>query len=315
MNTDIRLSVGFWQHPKTKKTAKRLGLEGVRSLQVLWLWAAINRPNGVLSGMDWEDIELAADWQGEDRAFFEICLGSESSPMWIDEVEGGYILHDWAEHNPWQAEAKERSDTARNNAKSGWEKRKKANQQTSGDAGAMPDGCNRNAAAMQPHDSGNAPSPSPSPKPEEKNTNTQGTAGNNNRARALECSSGDGVKDPPPGTRFDSDPGIEFQELRAEFDERIRVEGPLTGFTEYKQLWASNAWPGIDVLSDAIDAWAKAYPTEADKAYVPSLARFLREHIWKQKPKARASPAAMTFQEKAEADMWAKVDQAVKGGG
>ena len=39
MNTDIRLSVGFWQHPKTKKTVRRLGLEGIRSLQVLWLWS------------------------------------------------------------------------------------------------------------------------------------------------------------------------------------------------------------------------------------------------------------------------------------
>ena len=36
MNTDIRLAVGFWQHPKTRKTIRRLGLEGIRSLQVLW---------------------------------------------------------------------------------------------------------------------------------------------------------------------------------------------------------------------------------------------------------------------------------------
>ena len=62
MNTDIRLSVGFWQHPKAKKTARRLGLEGIRSLQVLWLWSTQYRPDGNLSGMDWEDIELAADW-------------------------------------------------------------------------------------------------------------------------------------------------------------------------------------------------------------------------------------------------------------
>ncbi|WP_206214348.1 hypothetical protein [Desulfovibrio sp. ZJ369] len=37
--------------------------------------------------MDWEDIELAADWQGDERAFFDHCLG-----VWIDEVEGGYVL-------------------------------------------------------------------------------------------------------------------------------------------------------------------------------------------------------------------------------
>lgn len=108
MNTDFRLSVGFWQHPKTKKTARRLGLEGIRSLQVLWAWAAVNRPDGNLSGMDWEDVELAADWQGEERKFFDTSLG-----MWIDESPDGYALHDWQEHNPWVAEADTRSDAAR----------------------------------------------------------------------------------------------------------------------------------------------------------------------------------------------------------
>ena len=108
MNTDIRLSTGFWGHPKTRKLVKRLGLEGVRSLQILWLWAAQEKPDGSLAGMDWEDIELAADWQGEERAFFDHCLG-----VWIDEVDGSYALHDWAEHNPWQVNADDRSDKAR----------------------------------------------------------------------------------------------------------------------------------------------------------------------------------------------------------
>lgn len=108
MNTDIRLSVGFWQHHKTRKTAKRLGLEGVRSLQILWLWTALNRPDGNLYGMDWEDIELTADWQGEERAFFDFCLG-----LWIDETPKGYVIHDWKDHNSWASEADERSDKAR----------------------------------------------------------------------------------------------------------------------------------------------------------------------------------------------------------
>lgn len=115
MNSDIRLSVGFWQHPKTKKTVRRLGLEGIRSLQVLWLWAAQNKPDGDLSGMDWEYIELAADWQGEERAFFDHCLG-----VWIDATQDGYVLHDWADHNPWQAEAEARSESARKAAKARW---------------------------------------------------------------------------------------------------------------------------------------------------------------------------------------------------
>ena len=79
--------------------------------------------------MDWEDIELAADWQGEERKFFEHCLG-----VWIDEKDGVFSLHDWKEHNPWQAEAAARSEQARQNAKSGWKKRHEKQAQANGNA-------------------------------------------------------------------------------------------------------------------------------------------------------------------------------------
>ena len=163
MNTDIRLSVGFWQHPKTKKTVKRLGLEGIRSLQVLWLWAAVNRPDGNLAGMDAEDIELAADWKGNEGEFCAFCLG-----VWIDEADGGYALHDWAEHNSWQAKAKDRSESARKNANVRWGKEKSRQPHQVGNAPSMPSQCEDDANAMQPHQVGNAPSPSPSPKPKGK---------------------------------------------------------------------------------------------------------------------------------------------------
>ena len=161
MNTDIRLSVGFWQHPKTKKTVKRLGLEGVRSLQVLWLWAAQNRPDGNLSGMDEEAIELAADWQGEEGLFFSTCAG-----MWIDQTEAGYALHDWAEHNPWQAEAEARSEAAKKAAAARWGNADAIKAHKGKHAPAMREQCGGNADAIKAQ----CPSsfPDPKPKPEEK---------------------------------------------------------------------------------------------------------------------------------------------------
>lgn len=114
MNFDIRLAVGFWQHPKVHRLEKALGLRGVRSLQILWCWCAQNRPTGQLCGLDAEDIEFVADWRGKKGAFFEQCLGA-----WIDEVEGVFVLHEWQEHNPWQAAAGERTDELK-------EKRRKA---------------------------------------------------------------------------------------------------------------------------------------------------------------------------------------------
>jgi hypothetical protein len=100
MNSDIRLSVAFWDHPKTVKLERRLGLPGVKSLQILWLWAAQNRPNGDL-GVDEEDIEIAARWTGENGKFLS-CL---VDLRWIDRDEDGYSIHDWEEHNSWASKA------------------------------------------------------------------------------------------------------------------------------------------------------------------------------------------------------------------
>lgn len=109
MNIDFRISVDFWQHPKTKKLIRRTGLEGVRSLQILWAWTACNRSSGVLSDMDEEDIELAADWQGDIGTF----IAALKEMHWIDETPEGYVLHEWLEHNPWVADDENRSNKAR----------------------------------------------------------------------------------------------------------------------------------------------------------------------------------------------------------
>ena len=110
MNTDIRLSTDFWTHPKTAKLTKRAGLKGVRSLQILWIWTARNRPDGMLRGLDGEDVEFAADWRGKKGVF----LAAVTELGWLETGEdGGYVIHDWQDHNSWAAESDERGDKAR----------------------------------------------------------------------------------------------------------------------------------------------------------------------------------------------------------
>lgn len=106
---DIRLSTEFWDHPKTVKLIRRIGLEGIRSLQILWLWTRVNRPEGILTGMNAEDIEIAARWEGEPERFVNESL----NVRWIDVNDETYSLHDWGEHNPWSADSVERGDKAR----------------------------------------------------------------------------------------------------------------------------------------------------------------------------------------------------------
>jgi hypothetical protein len=111
VNTDIRLSVEFWRHPKTKKLIRRTGLEGARSLQILWLWAVVNRPDGNLAGMDDEAIELAADWEGEEGRLASTLV----DVAFLDGKAGERSLHGWLEYNAWQTGDGDRADTGRFN--------------------------------------------------------------------------------------------------------------------------------------------------------------------------------------------------------
>lgn len=165
---DARISVGLPSHPKTKKLIRRIGEAGAWRLVCLFLWVAQSRPDGDLSGMTGEDIELAADWQGDEGAFVTALI----EVGFVDGQEGSYAIHDWAEHNPWAAGADARSEKAKWLALCKHHGRAKA-------AGMMPD----YAARLQPPASSSAtaegddatsrrnarnssaPLPSPSPLP------------------------------------------------------------------------------------------------------------------------------------------------------
>lgn len=120
LNEDIRISVEFWTHPKTVKLERRLGIEGPKHLQMLWSWVAKNKPDGDLTGMDDEDIEIAASWQGDEGLFIKTLIDLK----WIDSrsinessndrsTNEIYSIHDWQDRNPWAANADERSNKAR----------------------------------------------------------------------------------------------------------------------------------------------------------------------------------------------------------
>ncbi len=112
---DARISTALPSHPKTKKLIRRLGPSGGWALVCLFLWVASNRSDGGLSGMTDEDIELAADWDGEPGAL----VTALAEVGFLDGAEGTYSVHDWADHQPWAAGAAFRSAKARWNAVKG----------------------------------------------------------------------------------------------------------------------------------------------------------------------------------------------------
>ncbi len=110
MSNDARLNTGILQHPKSKKLNRKFGPQGPLSFIALILWAAANRPDGDLAGMDADDIELAIDWPLDPGIFFEALIQLRL----LDEIEPGhYLIHDWQDHNPWAAGSENRSQQAR----------------------------------------------------------------------------------------------------------------------------------------------------------------------------------------------------------
>ena len=108
-NVDIRVDVNFFQHPKTIRLERQCGLAGVKSLLLLWCWAAQNRPEGTLANISAEDVEIIAGWDGEKGAL----LAALTDLRWLDEEGGTYSLHDWNDWNAWVAASVTRGDKAR----------------------------------------------------------------------------------------------------------------------------------------------------------------------------------------------------------
>ena len=123
MNTDIRVSVSFRGHRKRKRLSMALGVADCAGFLLdLWVSVALDRPDGVLNGLDAMDIALMAGWEGDPQEFLDALMAPGSK--FIDECDGVLVMHDWEEHNSWAAGAKHRSEVNRENARKGWEKRK-----------------------------------------------------------------------------------------------------------------------------------------------------------------------------------------------
>jgi hypothetical protein len=81
-------------HPKTRKVARRLGVNiptVIGHLHVLWYWCLTHRPDGRLENMDADDIADAAGWDGDGEPF----VASLKAAGWLDDDGGTLVVHDW----------------------------------------------------------------------------------------------------------------------------------------------------------------------------------------------------------------------------
>lgn len=306
MNSDIRLSVEFFQHHKTRKLMRRMGHEGVTAMLCLWCYAGKHRPSGVLQGMDAEDIAMAAEWAGEpDELVSTLCtLG------WLEQCEEGiYEIHDWEEHNSYAAEAEDRSGEARLNSllrhypeakeevkrrglksldreqfdefkKYAKSLRRGYQPHAARNADSMPTACDTHAAR-------NALSLSPSPEPEEENT-----------PPIPPPLPSEAVPDDEPqggrvGFGIQSDPEVD-----------LPIEGDVT-FLEFAEQYpgevdaarAGAVWRALfktracslDEIYDGLDRWKACERWQ--RGYVPKLSNWLQDKRFRDEPPQSARDA------------------------
>ena len=149
MNIDIRLSLEFFDHPKVGKLEKRLGLEGVFCLLKLWAWTAKNRSGGKLAGLDEEDVEFAARWNGEDGKLVATLLDLRL----LEEQDGVFFIHDWEEHQAYASKSDDRSSKAKKAAAARWSKAKEEREADASNARPML----TDATSINEHAFSNAP--------------------------------------------------------------------------------------------------------------------------------------------------------------
>ncbi|MEG6507070.1 hypothetical protein [Nitratidesulfovibrio sp. 1201_IL3209] len=227
MNTDFRVSVDFFAHHKARKLRRRLGADALLSLLQLWAYAAKMRADGSLAGMDSEDVELAAGWDGDAGLFTKALV----EVGFIDLCDDGMALHDWAENNPWVADEKSRKERAQKGAAARWAKHPE---------------CSSNAQAMPKHAFSNAPLPSPSP--EETSLNSEVLP----KAEAVSSSTRSASAPSKPGAARTKKPA---EPASPETGYRTRKGRTLDGkrLDAFERFWSAYGY--AKGKAEAADAW------------------------------------------------------------
>lgn len=157
MNTDFRIQISLFTHPKFLKLHRQLGDAGTMALIRLFAYAAQNKPDGVLTNTDADDLALAAGFDGNAETFISTLVKVRFIEVRSDGV---YCIHDWAEHNPWAVAAPARSEKAKNAANARWGDAKKTDEQSGKHASIVPDATNamlNDTTSMQQASFSNAP--------------------------------------------------------------------------------------------------------------------------------------------------------------
>ena len=92
----VPVVAGLHEHPKALHLEALLGIEDAWRFPVrLWMWAATHAESGEITGpIATLIVEKACGWRGRPEVLVRALLDSR----WLDEINGGFYIHDWKEH-------------------------------------------------------------------------------------------------------------------------------------------------------------------------------------------------------------------------
>lgn len=114
----FRVDSGLPQHHKLGRLARTLRARREHvgwSLICLWAWAARNREDGDLSGLDADELAEVSAWEGESEPWLKALVKCKL----IDEnPDGTRLIHGWQDRQPLLKRREWRSQTARDRSTS-----------------------------------------------------------------------------------------------------------------------------------------------------------------------------------------------------
>lgn len=97
-NDDFRVSIDYFEHPKTECLSSACGEIAILCHLRLIAWAAKFRPDsGSLAGYADAQIEVFAKWRGEPGGFIKALVDNHL----LDGIDRARQLHDWSEAQGW----------------------------------------------------------------------------------------------------------------------------------------------------------------------------------------------------------------------
>ena len=247
MNSDIRLCVGWNRHPKIVKLRRKLGADGVLGIVALWTFAGEQRTDGVLHGMDADDIAIAADYAGDSSAFVEVL----TELRLLDRHGNDWEIHDWKANNPWAFGFQARSEKAKKAIQARWGRRNGTPPEPENGA-KNTTSMESHTTSIEKHTQSYTPSPSPSPSPKEELLTEFVDFGKSTPATATVI-------------KIDKTP---YESILATYHAELPTLREVRKLTPTRQQYLRSAWRG-DLLGSDLEKWRRYF------AYVRDQCPFL----------------------------------------